>query len=275
MALTKLSNLINPEKLGAFIDAKLTDLIKLAPLARIGRDLQGQPGNTLTIPVYQYIGDAEDLAEGAEDVPVVLQAESRQVTVKKAARSVSLSDESILSGYGDPVNEIASQLLKSIANKVDNDCFAALRGISGNMVHEHTGDVNIDVIADAVLKFGEDIDDTMYVFINPAHYAAIRKSQDFIYIKDGETKVNGHVGMIYGVNVVISDKVAKTEMFVIKEGAIGIELKRDTNVETGRDIKTRTNIYAADKHYVAYLRDASKAIRVNITTAVKAAKSSK
>lgn len=265
MALTKLQNLINPQKLGAFIDAKLTDLIKLAPLARIGRDLQGQPGNTLTIPVYQYIGDAEDLAEGVADTPVVLQANSKQVSVKKAAKSVELSDESILSGYGDPVNEAARQLLSSIANKVDNDCFAALRGIDGNMVHTHTGAVNADIIADAVLKFGEDIDDTMYVFMSSAHYAAIRKSPDYVHIKDGEAKVTGHVGMIYGVNVVISNKVAKTEMFIVKEGAVGIELKRDTNVETDRDILTKTNIYAVDKHYVAYLRDASKAIKVTIT----------
>ena len=264
MATTKLNNLINPERLGAFIDAKLTDLIKLAPLARIGRDLQGQPGNTLTIPTYQYIGDATDLAEGESDKPVLLQASSTQVTVKKAAKAVELTDEAILSGYGDPVNEVATQLLHSIANKVDNDCFAALRGIDGQMVHAHTGEVTSDVVADAVLKFGEDIEESMYIFMNPAHYAAIGKSPDYVHISNGQVKVNGHVGMIYGVNVVISNKVSKTEMFIVKEGAVGIELKRDTNVEQDRDILTKTNVYAVDKHFVAYLRDASKAIKITI-----------
>lgn len=267
MAMTKLTNLINPEKLGAFIDAKLTDLIKLAPLARIGRDLQGQAGHSLTIPVYQYIGDAADLAEGEADVPVLLQASSTQVTVKKAAKAVELTDESILSGYGDPVNEVATQLLHSIANKVDNDCFAALRAITGNMVHAHTGAVTVDIVADAVLKFGEDIEDTMYVYMNPAHYGAIRKSADFVHIANGEAKVTGHIGMIYGVNVVISNKVTTTEMYIVKEGAVGIELKRETNVESDRDILTKTNVYAIDKHFIAYLRDASKAIKVTIAAA--------
>lgn len=264
MAMTKLTNLINPEKLGAFIDAKLTDLIKLAPLARVGRDLQGQPGNTLTIPVYKYIGDAEDLAEGTADTPVLLQASSKQVTVKKAAKSVELTDEAILSGYGDPVNEVATQLLHSIANKVDNDCFAALRTVSGSMEHSHTGEVTSDIVADAVLKFGEDIEDTMYVFMNPKHYADIRKSKDYVHIANGQAKVTGHVGTVYGVNVVISNKVTENEMFIVKEGAIGIELKRETNVEQDRDILSKTNVYAVDKHFVAYLRDESKAIKVTI-----------
>jgi len=264
MSTTKLTNLINPEKLGEFIDAKLTDLIKLAPLARVGRELQGNPGNTLTIPVYQYIGDAADLAEGEADTPVLLQAKSKQVTVKKAAKAVELTDEAILSGYGDPVNEVASQLLLAVANKVDNDCFAALRGITA-LVHAHTGAVTSDIVADAVLKFGEDIEDTMYIFMNPAHYAAIRKSNDYVHISNGQAKVTGHVGQIYGVNVVISNKVSANEMFIVKEGAIGIELKRDTNVETDRDILTKTNVYAVDKHFVAYLRDESKAIKVTIS----------
>lgn len=52
MATTKLSNLLNPEVVASYIDTKLVDKIKLSPLAVIGTELQGRPGNTLTVPVW-------------------------------------------------------------------------------------------------------------------------------------------------------------------------------------------------------------------------------
>ena len=125
---TKLSNLLNPQVVAEYIDAKLVDKIKLSPLAVVGTTLQGRPGNTLTVPVWQYIGSAQDLAEGVADVPVVLNSESNTVTVKKAAKSVEITDEAILSGHGNPVSEIADQLLLSIADKIEKDCYTALEG---------------------------------------------------------------------------------------------------------------------------------------------------
>ena len=52
MATTKLTNLLNPQVVGEYIDAKLVDKIKLSPLAIVGTELQGRPGNTLTVPVW-------------------------------------------------------------------------------------------------------------------------------------------------------------------------------------------------------------------------------
>ncbi len=110
MATTKLSNLLNPQVVAEYIDAKLVDKIKLSPLAVVGTTLQGRPGNTLTVPVWEYIGTAQDLAEGVADVPVVLNSDSETVQVKKVAKSVSITDEAILSGHGHPVSEIADQV---------------------------------------------------------------------------------------------------------------------------------------------------------------------
>ena len=71
------------------------------------------------------IGTAQDLAEGVADVPVVLNSDSETVKVKKAAKSVEITDEAILSGHGNPVGEIADQLLLSIADKIEKDCYTA------------------------------------------------------------------------------------------------------------------------------------------------------
>ena len=152
---TKLSNLLNPQVVAEYIDAKLVDKIKLSPLAVVGTELQGRPGNTLTVPVWQYVGEASDLAEGVADIPVVLNSDSETVTVKKAAKSIEITDEAVLSSAGNPVGEIADQLLLSIADKVEKDCYTALEGAT----LKHTATVSASAIADAIGLFGEDLDE--------------------------------------------------------------------------------------------------------------------
>ena len=258
MALTKLQNMINPEVLGAFLETKLVNAIKLSPLAVVGTELQGRAGNTLTLPTWQYIGDAKDLEEGVADTPVALETQSREIKIKKASKSVEITDEALLSGYGNPADEIASQLLTSIASKVEADCFAALATASLKQV----GQVNADTVADALVKFGEDLDEEMFLFINPADYATIRKNANFSYVNGQQMTIGGTVGYIFNCAVVVSNRVAANTALIVKRGALGIELKRGVNVESDRDILRKTNVYSVDEHYVAYLRDASKVIRI-------------
>ena len=269
--MTKLGDLINPEVIGASINAKLVNMIKFSPFATIGRELQGQAGNTLTIPAWGYIGDAVDKAEGIAFNTVGLTATTSTVTVKKAGNAVEITDEAVLSAYGDPVGEATNQLAISIAQKIDNDCLAALGTIGASMTHDK-GDssggsiIGFDVIADALVKFGEEVDDPTYIVIAPAQLAQLRKDNDFQYINQGQTYVTGQVGTLHGVGVIVSNKIvaanSKYTNFLIRAGALGIEMKRDVAVETDRDILKKTSVISADVHYIAYLRDASKAVKL-------------
>ena len=178
------------------------------------------------------IGTAQDLAEGVADVPVVLNSDSETVTVKKAAKSVEITDEAILSGHGNPVGEIADQLLLSIADKIEKDCYTALEGAT----LKHTATVSTAAIADAIGLFGEDLDEEMRVFINPKEYAAIRKGAEFVPSSNVQGAIGGSIGYIYNAAVVVSNRVPQGKAYIVKPGALGIELKRDTNVESDRDI---------------------------------------
>ena len=91
--------------MATMVSAKLPKKIKFSPIAGIDNTLKGQPGNTITVPKYAYIGDAEDVAEGVAMGTTVLTSTTTQATVKKAGKAVELTDEAVLSGYGDPVGD--------------------------------------------------------------------------------------------------------------------------------------------------------------------------
>ena len=208
---TKLGNLIDPQVLGEFIDVKLMDAIKFAPLCGVNRDLQGRPGSTLTLPKYAFIGLAEPVAEG-DNVPMAnLSADTVEVKVNKAGKGVSISDEAILSAYGNPVDEIAKQLLMAIAGRVDEDCAAEFRKATMNV--NVTGKFNKDAVIDMIAKFGEDMEDEMTLMINAQHLAELRKDEAFVHVMNGQTIISGEIGQIYGCRVVVSNKVQANEAF--------------------------------------------------------------
>ena len=258
---TKLANLIDPQVLAEYLDVKLMDAIKFAPLCAVRNDLVGRPGDTLTLPKYAFIGLAEDVAEG-EDVPMAnLSADTVDVKVKKAGKGVKISDEAILSAYGNPEDEIAKQLLMAIAGKVDNDCAVAFRQATLTVT---AAKFDKYVISDMMAKFGEDLEEDMTAVINPAHLAILRKDPDFVQVNQGDVIMNGEVGRLFGCRIVISNKVKATEAFLAKTGAVKILMKRNVMVESDRDIVNKTNVFVADEHYVVYLEDESKIVKATI-----------
>ena len=262
---TKLAQLINPQVLADMISAELPNAIRFAPLAEVGRRLQGAAGNTLTMPKYGYIGDASDIAEGADMTIAQMSTTTTSVTVKKAGQGVELSDEAILSGYGDPVGEARKQLTMSIANKVDNDMLTSLR--TAPLTSATVGAVFTTAdLFNARAKFGEDVNEPAVFIVNSKHYAEIAE-----LVKNSEHSdrvlMNGVVGELVGLQVVISDKLANTEAFIVRPGALGLELKRDVLVETDRDIIAGVNVITVNEHYVTYLKDDTKAVKITVTGA--------
>lgn len=265
---TQLSNLFNPQVVGDMINAKLVDAIRFSPLCKVDTTLVGKPGDTLTLPSYAYIGDAEVVGEG-EDIPLGQLSESTtEVTISKIGKGIQITDEAALSGYGNPREEGVNQIILSLANKVDKDTLAILESIDGNMTHTASGaTATAEEIADALVKFGEDIDGEKVLLVSPEQYASIRKADTWCPASEIAAKlvIEGAVGEIHGCQVVVSNKLkGKKEAFIVKPGALALILKRDVLVETDRDIVNKTTVVTADKHYVVYLYDASKAIKLTM-----------
>lgn len=259
MSITKLAQLINPEVIGSFLDKKLTNKMIFSKFAEIKTDLQGNEGDTLKMPIWEYVGDAVDLAEGVEGVTEQLNATTVQAKVKKAVKNIELTDEAVLSGYGEVIGQAELQLLTSVASKVDADCLASLRGADA-LTHTITK-VSPDNIADAIALFGEDLEEQIYLLVNGKKLAELRKDADF---KESVGVASGIAGTIHGAIIVISNKLEDTEAFLIKAGALAIILKRDSVVETSRNVLKKSTILSVDKHYTTYLQNPSKVVKVTI-----------
>lgn len=275
---TKLSNLINPQVMADMISAKIEKAIVVTPFAKIDNTLVGVPGGTITVPQYNYIGDAATVGEGEDIGDTVLTATPHSYTVVKAAKGVTLSDEAVLSGYGNPVGETNTQLAKAIASKMDADCIAALTGSGVTQAYDGSaGAISYNGIVSAIDVFNEELNTEKVMFVNPKQITTLRKDANFISADkyDNAVIMNGEIGKIANCRIVASKrivlasgnyvcpivKIESDERTEDEVPAITIYTKRETNVESERDTHTKTTFISADKHYVAALTNPTKVVK--------------
>ena len=278
MAMTKLENLIDAEVMADVISGKIASAIRVTPFAKVDTTLEGKnAGDTITVPQFAYIGDAEDIAEGVECGTVQLSATTTQAKVKKAMKAVSLTDEAVLSGYGDPVGETNSQLAKSIAAKVDVDAMDALQ--TAQLKFDGSGaKISYGGIVDAVDVFEEEFNSNKVIFIHPKQMGTLRKDADFLSadkLKES-VRVTGAIGKICNCEVVVSKKVPMNDgntgyiCPIVKlneeteteddSPALTIYMKRNVNLETERHTLSRTTDISVDEIYTVALSNASKVV---------------
>lgn len=288
--LTKLENLINPEVMADMISAKIEEKIVVTPFAKIDTTLQGQAGDTVTVPTFAYIGDATDVAEGVAVNAEILTASSTTFGIKKAMKAVTLSDEAIQSAHGNVVGESTAQLGKAIASKVDADAMDALtvaynassapHGVQLIYNPSTNAVIDYDGIVDAIDLFEEEVQSDKVMFIHPKQVTQLRKDTDFISADkyDNAVVMHGEIGMIAGTRIVASKRVKKTgsgatavyNCPIIKlsndneteddAAALTVFLKRDTNVETERHTLSRTTDISVDKIYGVAITNQAKVI---------------
>ena len=285
--MTKIEDLIVPEVMADMISAKVEAKVIISKIAKVDTTLQGQPGNEVTVPQYKYIGDAEDVAEGVAMGTAKLETGSTKFTIKKAGKGVSITDEAILSGYGDPVGEANKQLALAIANKIDNDVVDVINkeyalgtaedGVQ--LIYDGSAKViSYAGVVDAEDLFDEETSSDKILYVHPKQMTQLRKDADFISADkyDGNVMTSGEVGKIGTCRVVRSKKVklnsegtaylnpivkltndAETEE---DAPAVTIYLKRDTQVERERKADAGlTNIYT-NKHYGVALTNTTKVV---------------
>ncbi len=244
---TKMENVINPEVMGDMLDAKIEAQLKLTPYAKVDTTLQGVPGDTKTVPSWNYIGDAEDIAEGEEVDTTKMTASSKTFTIKKAMKSVAITQEAVNSGLGDPIGQAETQLAKSIAGKVDNDVLEAV--YEGQMTSgDGTAKISYEGLVDASTKFEDEEDGIEKVlFINPAQEGTILKDSNFISADKYApgVMVNGAIGKVAGCQVKKSKKVRLVTYEKATDGTVTITA--ETLAEYQEKVDPAVKLVAGDK----------------------------
>lgn len=292
-AYTQLKDIINPEVMGTMIEAKIDALCKITPYAKVDTSLEGVPGDTKTVPSWNYVGDAEDFnpEDGNEMETAKLTASSTTFTIKCAGKSISIYQTAINSGLGDPVGQANTQLAKSIVGKVDNDLMDA--AYTATTTVESSGQIGYKGIVDAVSKFEDEEDGIEKVmFIHPNQEATLLKDSDFLSADKftSGVAVEGAIGKIAGCWVKKSKKVKKnddetmwmnpiiklepdsseTEYTEDELPALTIFLKKNTQVDHEWFPKKQRHDITAAKYYGVALTNASKVVIAKFTVTATA-----
>lgn len=265
---TYLSSLFKPQVVADIIDTKLTDNMVFAPLARIDYTLQGRAGNTVTLPYYSYIGMASAVSEGYDIGIRKLVQSTSSVTIVKYGVAAQLTDEAVLSGYGDPLGEAANQISTSLDDAMDNALLSALAGNTAsaqNYTGASTGLVPADIPL-ALAKFGEDMDGQKALIVTPDFYAKLVGS-DWVPASEiaADIRIRGAVGMAYGCQVIVSNRLTTSgNLYIVKPGALAVFIKRGTFIETDRDILNESTVIKGSILAAPYLLNPAGMIKLSV-----------
>lgn len=267
---TYLSSLFNPQVVADLIDTKLTDKMVFAPLARIDRTLEGRAGNTVTLPYYSYIGKASSVSEGY-DIPIAkLTQTTSSVTIVKYGIAVQLTDEAVLSGYGDPLGEAADQIATSIDDALDTALLAALAANSASAQNYATSNSSTALapadIPLALAKFGEDNEGEKALIVTPDFYAKLIGT-DWIPASEiaANVRIRGAVGMAYGCQVIVSNRlVTGGSLYIVKPNTLAVFMKRNSMIEADRDILNQSTVLAGSILCAPYLLNPTGMIKLSV-----------
>ena len=206
------------------------------------------------------IGAASAVSEGY-DIPISRMSQNTSsVTIVKYGKAIQITDEAVLSGYGDPLGEATRQIALSMDDALDTALLAAL---AANSASEQNYTVSTALAPEdiplALAKYGEDNDGTKTLLVTPDFYAKLvgqPASSNWIPASEiaAEVKIRGMVGMAYGCNVVVTNRLKTAgNLYIVKPNTLAVFMKRNSMVETDRDILNQSTVLAGSILCAPYL----------------------
>ena len=196
-----------------------------------------------------------------------------KVKVQKAAKGTMITDEAVLSGYGDAIGESTRQLGLSIADFVDTAVLTAAKSGSQKATITPT----VEGLQTALDVFNDEDDSTVVAVMSPKTATKLR--MDAINKKLGSEAganqvINGTYYDVLGAQIVRSKKLTDTEMILIKANqsspALKLVMKRNVLLKTQQDIDHDATKMTATEHFAAFLYDDTKVVVATVQAAAEA-----
>lgn len=252
------------------LENKMTDLLNTAletnALMTFDYDLQESAGFKKIINKYTYTGAVEKLAKGAKNTvtgtvaftPVEYVVERWQSTIQYNDMDLML-DPMLL----DVAMKGEAEIQK---NKVNDLYFAELAKISNTGTWAKDSAFSYSTVVDALATINKEVEEGMFIIMNNAQRAEIRKDSDFIASRQGEILYKGQFGTICGVPVLFSKLVPANTVYITSKDAIKFFVKKDVSVEQDRDVETKDNVIVYERHGLIALVDETKSIKLTKAT---------
>lgn len=267
------ANLKRPEVLQALLESDIEmrlihAKLRFKELAIIDDTLVGQPGDKINVVAYNYIGDASVVGEGEEiSIEQLTGTEKVSPEIRKTGKGVQITDEAILTAYGNPVGEAKAQIELAIRDKFDKDIMAELD--KAVLVQDGSTEViNYQSIVKGVGKFQDEEEGTYLLYIHPDQKVDLVADKMFEYahnLKDSML-VEGALGKIGGCYVLVSRRVPRNAgvytNYICKREAVKVLTKRGVQVEVDRNIRTQSNDIVATTHYVCWLQFGDRVVKL-------------
>ena len=241
------------------IEARANDLlttkINTRNLMTVDTELAQEAGMTKTINVYTYTGTAEEVAAGKGNTNRgSIAYVGTDYTVKMVQQVFDYQDEDFLKDPTIVDNGVAGAT-QTMTNKMTAD-FLAECGKATLTVAKGAEGLSYDNIVDAISEINVEDESKLLVVIPNDWKADLRKDPDYVAARMGEVVYNGQVGTVAGLPVIASK--AATAAYVLSPEAITLFIKKDVEVEQGREQDTRTNSIYLRSAYLVALTDATK-----------------
>lgn len=242
------------------IEARAKDLLTTAvntrSLMAVDNSLVAEAGMTKTIHTYTYTGEVEELGIGEGNTTTgSIAYVPTDYTVKMNQQRFAYYDEDFMKD-----NTIVDNSLKGANQKMVNKMAADFIGECEKATVVHTGTMSYDTIVDAIAKLNVENEADLFVLINPAQKAVLRKDPDYVAARMGEVVYNGQVGTVAGLPVIVSK--AATHAYVMSKDAVKLFMKKDVEVKQERKENERENIVYLRTAYVVALADATKICKI-------------
>lgn len=269
MAFTKRSDLVIPEILVEAIQGEFAGKILLygTNAAVVSNTLPGDKkgGDTVSVPYFGTLGEAEILSEGDALTPEGLTESKEFATVVRGGKAFETTDWARMAANADPYVEAARQFGVIMRRLFDQQLInAATASLPSAYINDLTGTpgtlISYDAVADTTGLWGDQQENIELIAVHSKVYRDLLKLKDTTGRNLLQMPTQGNdPARIYGIPVIVSDKCKviagtpnKYETLLIKRDALALWMAESPKVKTGEDILADSSIIAVHTYFATY-----------------------
>lgn len=239
----------------------LATQVNLNNYMTIDHSLAEGAGMKKVINTYSSTGAVEELGMGEGNTgEIEVTFVPAEYEVKTYQGKFSFYDEQEMT---DPM--VVDTGLKHSADQMTNKFVElAVAEFDKASLDVKAGAWGFDVVVDAIAKMNLENEAGLFMLINPADQAGLRKAlKDNLSYSEGFVRT-GYIGTVCGAPVIISKAVPAGKAYLATNEAVTVFIKKDAETEYERDADKRHNKYWVRKFGIVALTDATKVVKITI-----------